>query len=209
MLYLGNIIPTCRATTNKALTSTLTPNHHLPFLPSPLLLMSTTLHLLLLRPQNPPPLTKHIRKQRIKPRHIRRQHGPQPPPKLLIHLARLRDSLVDEPGFARDAERVEDEEGVVSVGVYSQLLSIHMYVYIYMCWSNSPQPRPHPRHPSSKHKHKVRIPNHLRNAPRDQHTAIRRTRPRGGREIISYPPHQQQSTRYLHRGGEEGGAYET
>ena len=98
------------------------PRHHNLYprsLPLPPSLLPPThpphLHLLLLRPQNPPPLTKHIREQRIKPGHIRRQHRPQSPPKLLIHLARLRDSLVDEPGFARDAEGVEDEEGVVSV----------------------------------------------------------------------------------------------
>ena len=95
-----------------------------------LFLIHVILRLLLIRPQNPPPLLKHIREQRIETRHVRGQYSPQPPPILLIQLARRRNSLINEPSLAGNTEGVEHEEGVVPVHIHESALCTNSPVYI-------------------------------------------------------------------------------
>jgi hypothetical protein len=64
---------------------------------------------------DPPTLLKHVREQNVRSGHIDSQDSPQRIPKPLIDLACRCNRLVHEPALARDAEGVEDHEGVIPV----------------------------------------------------------------------------------------------
>jgi hypothetical protein len=80
--------------------------------------LSATTLLRLLLPQtlkNLPPLRHHMGVQNIRARDINSQHSPKSPRPLLTPMsARRRNSRVHKPALARDAHRVQDEEGVVA-----------------------------------------------------------------------------------------------
>lgn len=61
-----------------------------------------------------PPLPHHVRVQDITSRYIYSQHGLQQPIYVLPLFLRRREGEIHEQALARDADRVQHEEGVVS-----------------------------------------------------------------------------------------------
>lgn len=124
-----------------------------------------------------------MREQHITTRHIDRQDRPQRKRNPLINTPRSRNRAVHEPALARDAERVQDGEGVVA------------------------QKREEGGHAqAAEGEDEVAVAHDFGEGPGEQHRAV------GGRvlgsagEGVRDAPDKEEAGGYLHEGGEEGGA---
>jgi hypothetical protein len=121
----------------------------------------------LLPTHNLPPLRHHMRKQNIRPcttlatpstthstakltRYINRQNQLQQPSPLLPDSLRWLHRFINQPTLTTDTQRIQHPESII------------------------PQPAQEPRQQPTQAQRKEPIPNHLRDAPRDQHTRVRR-----------------------------------
>lgn len=122
--------------------------------------------------------------QNIRSRNINEKDQLQQPCKLLTNLLRRFNSLVDQPAFAADTQRVQNVEQVV------------------------PQPRDEAWRVSAQSEHKVRVSYYLRHAPRNQHTGVSGALGEEG-ESVHDAPNEEKAASNLHGSGAYGGSYET
>jgi hypothetical protein len=130
---------------------------------------------------NPRPLLQHMSEQHPNPRYIHPQNRPHRiPPILPLHAERIphnRARPPHQPTLTTHAHRIQHQESVI------------------------PQPRPQSRYANvAKRENKVTITYNLRNAPRKQHSRIRRRRTRSFRERIGNEMHEEEAGGDLHEG---------
>jgi hypothetical protein len=106
-------------------------------------------------------------------RNIDEQNQLQRPRILLSPLLRRRNSLIDQPTLTADTQWVQHIESIVS------------------------QPRYESRLVSAEGEHEERVPDHLRDTPRNQHARIPRALSQE-RELVDNTPDEQESGRDLH-----------
>ena len=123
------------------------------------------------------------RGERLLTGHVGGQNGIETPLVRIADLTSRTDGgLVDEGALARDAERVEDEEGVVA------------------------QPGQEAGLPAEEAEGEEGVADDLGDGPGDEHGCVEVGREGDGGEGVDDAPDEEEARRYLHEGRQEGGA---